>query len=117
MLPNEPEIVDARLPFDAAQVQLDGLTEQQLTERYILGWYGSAFHPDRGCYGIVNENGPLVDYIGDRVRITHGQRAVNAYLFGSGDIPYDFVITRRTFAGLELLAKDQIKVLIEVLRS
>lgn len=114
-LPNEPEVLDARLPFPDAQVALDGVPSSRLTDFHTCGWYGTTLHDERGAFAMVNETGPLADLIGDRLRLRYERKSVNVYCFGSTDLPHDIAITRRAFASLELLAVEEIEVLVEVL--
>lgn len=110
-----PEILHARYDFDLAQRWLGGIVEQRLGDAYSCGWYGTATQEDRGCLAIVNLNGPLLDYVGDRLNLSYKQRSVAVYVFGSGDIPYDIALARRPFMALELPAIDEIPVFVEVM--
>lgn len=117
-LPNEPEIMDARLAFPDAQVALAGTVEETKFATNTCGWYGTAFHPDRGCFAIVNLGGPLVDLVGDRLLLRYGvSRSVIVYCIGAQTVPegQDIVITRRSFLALELLVVDRIDVIVETL--
>lgn len=115
MLPNEPEIVNARLAFADAQGALGGVAEERLNDTYTCGWFGTSLIDDRGSLAVVNEDGPLADCIGDRLRIIHGQRSVVVYCFGSTDLDTDLAIARRAFAAIELLAAEELDVELEVL--
>lgn len=116
ILPPEPEIIDAALPFPDAQVALDGTTEQTIGAFQVCNWYGPNLHPDRGCYAIVNADGDLEDLVGDRLRLRYGNKSVVVYCFTTiSDIDESILITRRAYAKLGLLAKTPIDVLVEVL--
>jgi hypothetical protein len=116
MLPTSPpEILDARRPYEQAQRFLDGTIKEEILTAHELGWYGTALHPDLGCYGVVAIDGELADLVGDRVRIIYGRRSTIVYVFASADIPYDIAITRRSYAALELLSVDSISVRFETL--
>lgn len=118
-LPNEPEIMDARLAYPDAQRALAGNIEEVSVTFNTLGWYDTKFHPERGCFAIVREDGPLVDLVGDRLHIRYGDKTVNVYCFTAREIEdgQDIVITRRSFAALELLAVDRIDVIVETLEG
>lgn len=115
MLPPEREILSARLPYLEAQVALSGTVEESVADYFTCGWYGTTMHPDRGAYAIAQADGPLVDYVGDRLRLIYGLRSTIVYVFASADIPWQLGITRRSFAALDLLAKEQIDIRFEVL--
>jgi hypothetical protein len=118
MLPNEPEILSARQAFLDAQAALEGTgrTPAEPTGFFPCRWYGSSFHTDRGSYAVVKTDGELGDLVGDRLRLVYGKRSVIVYVFASADVEAEIVITRRSFAALELLAVNEIDVLVEVLR-
>lgn len=114
MLPPEPEILDARLPYADAQIALSGSAEAR-AGRFTCGWYGTSLHPDRGCYGIVSFSGALADLIGDRVELSFAGRSTIVYVFATADLPHDIEITRRSFASLEQLAVEELSVGIGVI--
>jgi hypothetical protein len=116
-LPNEPEVLDARQCFADAQRSLEGVTEARIGAFHTCGWYGTEVNDERGSFALVDEAGPLADLIGDRLRIRYDRREVYVYCFGSTDLPVDVAITRRAFARLDLLAKDEINVIVEVVRE
>ena len=115
MLPNEPEIIDARKSFLDAQGALGGVAAERMNDTYVCGWFGTGLVEDRGSFAVVDEAGPLAELIGDRLRVIHGQRTVVVYCFGSTDLDTDLAIARRAFAAIELLAVEEITVEVEVL--
>lgn len=116
MLPNEPEIIDAKLAFPDAQRALAGVPEPGTAVRSTVGWYGTSLHPDRGCFAIVREDGPLADLVGDRLRVTYNDKSVTVYCIGARTIDSgeDIVITRRSWAAVELLSMDRIVAVVDV---
>lgn len=120
MLPNEPEVIDGRLPFPDAQVALDGVGEGVDPTPYTCSWYGTEVSDERGSFGLVDDDGPLGHLIGDRVRVryrrsgTGVERYVVVYVFGATELDTDIAITRRAFAAIELLALEEISVQVEV---
>jgi hypothetical protein len=117
VLPDEPEIMDARLAFPDAQTALDGVSDERGVIRYTCGWYGTKTHPERGSFCIVNEAGPLVDLVGDRLKLHHDDRVANVYCIGSRSIEegQDIIVPRLVWTRLEILAEDTIEVTLEVL--
>lgn len=114
-LPNEPEVLEARLAFPDGQDALNGVPESAGAGPYTLSWYGTQVHDERGSFGLVNAIGPLADLVGDRVQILYKTHSVRVYVFGSTDLDTDIAITRRAFASIELLAKDSINVRVQTL--
>jgi hypothetical protein len=121
MLPDEPEVLEARRAWLDAQSALDGIGEGVSDDLRTLAWYGTDFHDERGAFCVVKAGGPLEELIGDRVRLHYGgenddlTRSAIVYVFGSADIDSDLAVPRRAFAALELLAKDEIEVRVEVI--
>lgn len=114
-LPPEREVLIARKAFPDAQVELSGVSAPYSGGPYALGWFGTRIVDERGAFAVVSEGGPLEDLIGEIVLLRYGQRSVFVYCVGASDIAdYDIGVTRRAFAALAVLAKEEIAVLIEV---
>lgn len=116
MLPPEPEVLDARQGFPDAQQDLAGPPLETVAGFHSCGWYGTTLNDERGCFAVVGDEGPLAELIGDRLLLRYGLRSIYVYCFASApDLEQDIVITRRAFAALDLLARESIDVLIEVI--
>lgn len=116
--PPEPEIINAELPFDSAQAALDGEVIQTITEFASCSWYGAVVSPDYGCFAIVRDDGPLADFVGDRLRLTDATSGATVVVYcvtTISDIDEDVLIARRPFAAFADLAITPISVLVEVL--
>lgn len=114
LLPSEPEILSARKGWQDAQAELAGQVIIRNPTLIGCGWYGTAISRERGAFALVNRTGALTDLVGDRLRLTHNDRSIYVYCFGTDDLDYDIHITRRSFAALELLAVERIDVTVEV---
>lgn len=117
-LPAEPTVIDARLPFAEAQTALSGvILERRGAAHNSCSWFGTGVLLERGCFALVQRDGPLEEFVGDRLRLTYGRKCVLVYCVGTAtvvDVPFEIGITRRAFQALELLSVDRIDVLVEV---
>lgn len=120
--PNEDDAYYARRAFDSAQAVL-GSTGAVLGSRTngSCGWHGTWLDPEPqgGSFAIVQEDGPMAEMVGDRVRIsTSDGRSVAAYVHRAMDLDADgddISVSRRLFAELGLLAQESLSVQVEVL--
>ena len=116
MLLNEPEILAARQGYLDAQADLmGGVFSRDPGTTYTCGWFGTSVMSERGFFALVNEDGPLTDLIGDRLRVIVGGRSVYVYVLTSAVLPQDLCLARRPFAALAQLAVSELDVSIEVI--
>lgn len=112
-----PEMDDewyAKLGFPSAQ----GVFGDVATARHVglatCGWHGSSLG-EPGSFALVNgEDRRWAELVGERVRLTHDDRQVYAYVFEEASIAEDISLSRRLFEELALLATEEIDVDVEV---
>lgn len=119
MTPEETDEYYARLPFPEAQ-RIFAAGSPQLSEALVsrIGWHGTATDLERGSFAIVREDGPLAHLIGERLRITRGDRVgrlqVYVYCHSRLELPDDLSVPRRIYLQLGLPAEDDIPVTVEI---
>jgi hypothetical protein len=116
-LPSEPEVLSARQGFFDAQAELAGTPVERKLGLLTCGWYGTALSQERGSFVLVNQDGPLADAVGERLRLTYRTRSVYVYCFGADSLDWDLHVTRRVYTALELLCVDKIDVIVEIVAS
>jgi hypothetical protein len=114
-LPNEPEVLTARLPLDQAQAGFGGVVDELLDGRYDCAWFGTSVLRERGWFALVDPDGPLADHVGDVLRLTSTDGRVTVYAAGSVRSGPTIAVTRQAYARLALLSTPSTPVSIEVL--
>jgi hypothetical protein len=115
MLPATIEVLLARQGFPDAQVAMLGA--QKLVGFFHASWYGTNTDDERGCFAVVDELGPLTNYVGDFVYVSNGKRGVYVYVIGSKRaLLSDIALTRRAFMAISLLAVDPIYAKVSVVQ-
>lgn len=105
MLPPEPAILLGRQCFGDAQAMMAGA--RTLLGFYSVGWYGASLDDERGSFAVVNEFGPLGDFVGDFLSVKANRHEVLLYVIGSREnLPDDLDMTRRSYQAISLLAQD-----------
>lgn len=118
--PEETDDYYGRLPHPEAQAELGEETPAP-NPKFLasVGWHHTHLDPEWGAFAIVNEDGPLADLLGERVKVTvrsaTKERSVVAYVHNRGQVEDDLSLTRRLFFGLAQLSEDNIKATVEVL--
>lgn len=81
------------------------------------GWHGTKTDPNIGAYGIARADGPLADYVGERVRVrdSESQRVVYVYIVDEADVIEDLSLTRRAFMELGLASTEELSAVVEVM--
>jgi hypothetical protein len=113
----EPEVLWARRAFPKAQEWLAGepLRSIGLVD---IGWHYTDAHPETGAFAVVRRGGPF-DIAGEtpllgEVVILGGHDPVYVYCVNSAAVVADLSVTRRVFLALGLLARDRVRVEVEV---
>lgn len=112
---DEPEVEDlhlGRLPFPQAQEAFAGGVAR--VSEVQAGWHGTVLSPETGSFALVNQEGPLADKVGDRLRVTVGLNNVFVYVLGEAELEDDISLTRRAFLALGPLAADSLDVTVGV---
>lgn len=99
----------ARLDFPDAQVALGvGPPERASFKVASCEWHGTLLDEEVGSFAIVNVAGPLVDLVGERIRLRCGRRYAYAYVHRQTELDCDLSLTRRLFSALAPLASEDI---------
>lgn len=120
MLPNEPEVIDARLAWPDSQIALQGGVVERFAERATCGWYGTSLHDELGAFCLIDPDSQFAHLIGDRLKLSSGGgvkwRSIYVYAFGTTDLAsgWDLAVPRRAFIALGLPTKDTLSVTVEV---
>lgn len=111
-----------RLPWIEAQsIFAQGGAELKTDQIVACGWHGTLVNPERGAFAIVNKDGLLADYVGERVKVTYDSgveapiRAVYVYVLDVDAIEEDISLTRRAFLSIAPLATETLSVHVEVM--
>lgn len=83
----------------------------------VVGWHGTLTDPQRGSFCIVSSSGPLADLVGERVKVSKGDRSVYAYCHTDGDILEDLSLTRRAFMALDYPATTELEATVEIMAA
>jgi hypothetical protein len=113
-----PEMVYARLPFDASQAVFSSTgprRDPQITAR--VAWHGTRVNAERGAFAVAQRGGVFDALVGERVRVTHGDppRSVYVYIGDIAEIDQDLSLSRRAFKALEQLGLDEITATVQVM--
>lgn len=117
---NEYEFYYARLPFHESQAVF-GSTQPDPTTATVVeaAWHGTALDPERGSFAVVDENGPLKDLVGERIKVSLGSKAVYAFVHNSLSLPdvtgqaLDLSLPRRLWMALALPGDDTHRLRVE----
>lgn len=118
--PNLDDAYFARRGFYSAQAKL-GETgpEKGSGLRAACGWHGTWLdaEPQGGSFAIVQDDGALAHLLGERVKITSGDRSAIAYVHNALDLDTgdDISLSRRAFVALAPLATEELHVTVETL--
>lgn len=119
--PDETDLYFSRLPFEEAQqiFALGGVVPRS-ARRVDVGWHSTFTDPETGSNALVRDGGPLMDLLGERVKITtYGRavpRVVYAYVHGvaPADFEWDLSVTRLAFSRLSALSDTTSPAIVEV---
>lgn len=114
-LPPEPEILMGLRGFPDAQLDLAGSALSQWPGIVDVSWYDTAIRPEVGSFAVVRDGGPMGDLVGEILRIVYGERSVFVYCIGASDVPTDLALARRAFLALDVLNRESISVLVQVI--
>lgn len=113
------DLMRSRRAFPVAQALLEGPVLRQEAEGAVIGWHGSATHPETGSVALVREDGEFSELVGNIVRIDRrlsgATRSVYAYVVSTAPIEDDLSLSRRAFLGLGVLANETLDCSIQVL--
>jgi len=113
------DLMHSRRAFPVAQALLSGAVLRLAASEASIGWHGTEVSPETGSVALVREDGPFVELVGEIVRLERRvgihDRAVYAYVYGTGPILDDLSLARRTFMGLGILANENVSASIEVI--
>jgi hypothetical protein len=109
----------ARLPFPDAQDSLSGGVQDDPVLRATCGWHGTRIDPDVGSFCVVRRGSALEPLVGSVLRVTLNEgtrpRRVYVYCKAALDLPFDDLsLARRAFMALSYPARDQLRVVVEV---
>jgi hypothetical protein len=121
--PVTADIDYARLPFNDAQevLAMNGPDAQKRQRLVDVGWHGTFLDPERGSVALVRDTSPLMDLLGERVKVTRQgaePRSVVAYVYNVADaavIDWDLSLSRHLYAQLGMLAEETTSCIVEVL--
>lgn len=104
----------ASLPFADASAFFASHTgpEEVSTTRASCGWHGDMFAEERGAYAIVKLDGPLSDFVGERIRVQYEDRLTYVFVYDERDIIEDLSLTRRAFMQLAEASTDELDVTV-----
>ena len=117
---DETDFYYSRLPMAEAQAELGEETPAP-NPLYLaqVGWHHTRLDPEWGTFAIVNDEGPLIGLLGERVKVTVRagtvERSVICYVHNYGELDEDISLTRRCFFELGLLSEDSLEATVEVL--
>lgn len=115
----EDDLYYARLPFPEAQAIFALGAVEHVRRRTELGWHGTALDDETGSVVIAREDGPFIDLLGKRVRLTSfgGVAPTQVYAFChlTFDVLEDLSVPRRLYLALGLLHLEDIPVTVEVM--
>jgi hypothetical protein len=99
-----------RLPFHLAQAEFGaGSPDPSTAILAQLGWHSTFTDPNRGSFAVVRRDGPLHDYLGERIKVTVFPRSVYAYVVARRDIAEEISLTRPLFGRVALLAETSVE--------
>lgn len=108
------EIIIGRRAWSKSQELLAAPPTAVVPRVVQCAWYGTNVHTERGAFALVRSDSDLINLVGDILKIIYGKRTIYVYCLGSSsDLIYDFGLTRRGFAALDLLSKEYINVTLE----
>lgn len=110
----EPEILAGRRAFAKAQELLAGATRVRIEGLVRTGWHDTAISPERPAFAVVRRDGPMLELIGEIIRVTLDDRSCFVYVLGSALVPVDLSLTRRAFMAIGLLAAESVDTTVEV---
>ena len=109
--PIETDRYYGRLPLVEAQAKLGEKAAAGKSKRLTCGWHHLVLDPEVGSFAIVNENGPLADFVGRRLSVRLNGKHVVAYVHRADSTLFDNLsLTRLLFAQLGDVAEDFFKV-------
>jgi hypothetical protein len=122
-LPIEEDAHYARYGFSSAQRKLGefGPLRQFPPQVATCGWHGTYLDPEPqgGSFGLVAIDGPLTDYLGERVQLRNPTTGRSVVVYISNEVELDtgaeLTISRRAFAALEELSAEDTRVTIQLL--
>lgn len=80
-----------------------------------VGWHGTDWDPMIPAFAIVNPDGPLASFVGERLRVSAGKRAVYVYCHDESQIVEHLSLTRRAFMALASPAQEDLVAFVEVM--
>lgn len=122
--PNVDDLHLARLAYPSAQAALGSVAADPRTKQTTrASWHGTYLDPEPqgASFAIVQQDGPLADLVGRRIKVTEAATGKFTYAFvhRSADLDLDdgeqISLTRRLFRALAPLASDTLLVTVEEL--
>jgi hypothetical protein len=119
-VPLEEDAYFARRGFPSAQQQIGSTGPERGTrQRAVCGWHGTWVdeEPQGASFAIVQRDGDLADLVGERVKVSLGDRHIYAYVHRDADLDSgdEISLSRRLFIGLAPLATESLDVRVETL--
>lgn len=108
----------AQLGFYTAQNTLSLNVAAESKVVATAGWHGTYVDPERGCFAVVKSDGPLADYVGERVRVTNRRlkKSVVVLVHTESElISEDISLSRRAWMAIAFPSDDEISARVEVL--
>lgn len=109
----QPQLLIIERAFPEAQRLLSGATVTHYG-RVDVGWHDTAVSPWTGAAAVVRRGGPLMELIGQTLRVTSDDGSCLVYVVGGGDVLQDLSVARRAFLALSPLAEDELDCMVEI---
>lgn len=120
--PDEDDLYLANLGYHTAQAVLGAAESDRRTKRRVVaGWHGTLIDPEPqgASLGIVQLDGLLTDWVGERVRVTNGTKSTVVFIHRETDLDLDddtqISLSRRAWMALALPAQDTLQVTVETI--
>lgn len=108
----------ATLPMpNATAVFGSSAPDSSMVAAATCGWHGSRFAQETGAFAIVKLDGPLSDYVGERVQVRYEDRTTYVFVYDERDIIEDISLTRRAFMDLAEPSADELDVTVTAMGS
>ncbi|HEX7088725.1 MAG TPA: hypothetical protein VF192_01235 [Longimicrobiales bacterium] len=115
----ELEVLNARRAWAESQALLGAVPSRTLG-RVDVGWHVATTHPEVGAFAVARSGGPYdvdgpEELVGDILRLSVGGREVFVFCVGGADVPTDLSLSRPAFFKLDLLTRESVDALVEVI--
>lgn len=112
----EPEVLDARRAFAAAQTLLAGEPLNPVGLEIGVGWHDTSTHPETGAFAVVASESVYEEWIGEVLLVTANSRSCYVYVMASADVPTSLSLARRAFAALGELSTEEVDAVVQVVQ-